>query len=232
VLEAELEEKELDVIDLLASQGQEDDHDEDIDYSEELPTDPEDLKALILKEREIKSKRNKSLKKSKQANHRMQEELEALQRTVEELKNSSQPSTGANDKEREEALEAWRESAVDNPAAGIDYTNERIKQLEGNIVGALSSMQEQIEARLSKSISEVDPERIKYRAKVEQLRMNPEFADMDENALLKFAKAMETIRVPRGGVGGKKATVTTDPESEYKSARERYAKILRSGIGG
>lgn len=219
----EVEEESL--LDLLAAEsGQsEDEYDEEIDETNELPDDPEALRALLLKEREIKSKRNKSLKKSKEANHRIQDELKALQDSFEEFRSSpnQSPDVEAQKREQAKAYEELRDSVNDDPSKAVDL----ITDMQNKTVDFLARQQAEFDAKLNKITKDLDPERHKYRDQIATLRNNPRLANLDDDSLIAVIEATGSVK-PRGSIGGRRATVApVDSDEAYKAAREKYAKM-------
>jgi hypothetical protein len=231
-VENEAEVVEQDIIDILAAQGEVvDDNDEEYEVADELPEDADALKALLLRERDIKSKRNKSLKKSKEATHRMQEEIKALQRQAEESRSTTQaPDVEAQRLLRNEADEKLRDSVNDDPGSVVDLLNDRVGSLQDNVVNVVTSMQAEFDKQIAELKGEMSPQKIKYRDKINQLKANPKFASLSDDVLLTIVEGMSDVRVPRGGqISGRKATVTVDPEQGKKDAREKYAKFFENG---
>ena len=212
-------EEEVDVISLLATQSEEV-IDED-DDSEEESTD-----SGVLKER--LAKRNKSLKKSKQAVHRIQEENEALQTRLEKLEEklaSNPPSatdTEAKNREQKEALEQWRTEIGDNPEKAVDFSNWQMTNLQDNIVNYIAEMKTAFESEIAELRGATNPDKLKYQEQIDRLKSNPELSGIDDKALMQFIKATSGVKVPRGGVGGQRATVK--PE-EFKMDDEIRRKM-------
>jgi len=224
--EAELEEQ--DIIDILTEQGQEADNELDEDYvaTNELPETVEGLTELLLKEREIKSKRNISLRKSKDANHRMQEEITALTAKVEEsLKNPNQaPDVVAQRRLQDEEDEKTRNSVNDDPGLMVDLMNNKVGSMQDNVVNVLTSMKASFDEQIAELKGEVSPEKIKYRDKVNALKANPGFAGIDDSALFALVQAVDGKKAPRGPIGGRRANITADPDKALAELRERARK--------
>lgn len=204
-------EEEVDLVSIFAGQSEEVEEEE---TNSELPDDPEVLKALLLHEREVKSKRNKTIKKSKQAHDRKDDELEALRQQIEELSGKvNAPNMEAQKREQKEVDAQWRDSVAEDPTKAIDYSNYMIQQTQDNIVNYMSSFKSEMESMINEVKGATNPEKLKYEAELNALRSNPDFDGLDDSALLKFAKAVKTAneRVPRGGLSGKRA-VPDKPE--------------------
>lgn len=214
-----IEETEESLIDLLATQSEEVE-----DTVEEIDVDTDDIE--ILKERI--AKRNKSLKKSKQANHRIQEENAAMLARMEELEKkipSTQPVVEAEKREQTEAYEKLLDSVNDNPSLAVGL----IKETQDKMVDFLARQEAEYEAKIAALRNEFDPEKGKYRDDIARLRSNPELKDMDDDSLIKFIKASSGI-TPRGVVGGRKASVVPDPEAINKETREKYRKMFEGSM--
>jgi myosin heavy subunit len=230
VSEDQLTTEEKDIIDILAEQGAEVDDIDDDDYEAgELPDDAEALKSLLLKEREIKSKRNKSLRKKDQAVHRMQDELKSMQEMIEDLRNgqNQSPDVEAKRREQEEVLGQWRDSVADKPENAIDYTNQRISQMESGIASMFAQLQESFTSELAGIKGEMNPEKVKYRDKINQLKANSKFAGLGDDVLLTIVQGMSDIKVPRGNVGGKAVEPQKSTEKQYEELRERARKLIQ-----
>jgi len=201
---AMLEEVEEDIVSLFAVKGAEDDDDNgEIEHQGELPDTVEGLQALLLSEREVKSKRNRSLRKSKQANHRMQDELSALQRQVDSLGQPNQaPTVEAQNQEREKALEQWRDSVEEDPRKAVDFANWQSSQMQDNVVGYIAKLQETIDAKFAELTAATNPEAQKYESELNAVRTNPEFEGLSDEVLLKIIRAEKRMREPRGSIGG------------------------------
>jgi hypothetical protein len=213
--EQEVVEEEGTLADILAEQGKDEGEEEVVVPEDELPEDAEGLKAQLLKEREIKSKRNKSLKKSKDANHRIQGELEAALSRIEKLETSGaapQPNLEAENREREKALEQWRKSVEDDPGRAVDFANWQAQNLQTNMAQAIADMKAELVEQLAEIKGSSNPDRLKYQAEMELVRSLPEYEDASESEVLRAAKLLKgtKVRKPRGGVGGRKAKATTD----------------------
>jgi hypothetical protein len=210
------QEEELNIIDLLTNQSEETE-----DTDEAIDTDTDDIE--ILKERI--SKRNKSLKKSKQANHRIQDEKSAQDERIEELEKkiaSLAPNVEAQNREQTEAYDKLRDSVTDNPGMAVDL----IKDMQDKTVDYLARQEAEYESKLAKVLNDLDPEKSKYRDKISSLKTNPQFAGLDDDILIKVIKATESVKAPRGNIGGKRATVAVDPEARVKELREKYRKQM------
>lgn len=221
--EAALEEKEVDVISLFAAQGEEDN--DEIMENTELPETAEELKALLLQERDIKSKRNKSLRKSKDANHRMQDEMKSLQDQIGELKNSmNKPETEARKREQDEVRAEWRTSVAEDPDKMSDYVAWENAQTQDSVINYIAEMKRDFDSQLADLKGATNPEKMQYQEELNILRTNPDLADFSDEALIKFAKATKaaTERIPPGSLGGKRATVS---QEEFKVTDELRKKM-------
>ena len=208
--------EEIDVISLLATESEEDD-DGDEDDTEDLD---------VLKERV--SKRNKSLKKSKQAIHRLQDENQALMERLDKLESMvSQKNDGQGNAvdpaKLEQQAQEWMDRVADDPVNAIKYADWKQQQLEQGLSNYLTKFEDKILQKLSALEGATNPERIKYEQQIAILKQNPDFEGMSDEQLIPFAKMLTNTKVtrPRSSVGGKRAvepekkTVLTD---EIKAA--------------
>ena len=207
-------EDEVDIIDMLATQSESDN--EEVD---EIDLDTDDIE--VLKERI--GKRNKALKKSKQANHRMQDELADLKGMVEQLRDNppTAQNADAQRQEQKEVLDQWRESVADKPENSIEYTNLAMGDLKTTVADLLSAQQEAFDAKIAEITGKIDPEVNKYRDKVNSLRQNPDFAGMDDKTLTVIAKNLSE-KVPRGSISGKPARAEADDDKRLEDLKARY----------
>lgn len=216
------EEVDNDVFEFLAAQS--DDHD---DNDGEIDTETDDI--AVLKERI--SKRNQTIRKSKKANHRIQEENEALEKRLADLEtkfNSPAPNAEAQNQERKEVLEQWRESVADKPENALDYTNAVMGDFKGSVADLLNAQQENFERQIAEIKGEIDPEKNKYRDKINSLRQNPDFADMDDKTLMVFAKNLSE-KVPRGSIGGRRASPDADPDKRLEDLKAKFKAQYSNG---
>jgi len=198
-----LEEEEVDVVSLFATESEEDDD----GYEDEVESD--DLDAV----KERLAKRNKSLRKSKQAIHRVTEEnkalLERLERIEQSMSNKSAPNAEVQQQEREKALAEWRDSVAENPEKAVDFATWQASQIQDSVVGYLAEMKREFASQLAEIRGATNPEKLKYEAELNMMRSNPEFDGLDDDVLLKFIRASKTAnsKIPRGSLGGKRASV-------------------------
>jgi len=210
---------EQDIIDLLATQSEEVDNDE-----VEIDTDTDDIN--VLKDRI--AKRNKTIKKSKQANHRIQEENSALEQRLEELEkmiNSPAPNVEAQNQERQEALEKWRESVADDPGKAVDFANWQANDQMERIVNLFTQQQETFNSEIASLKGEIDPERTKYREQINKLKTNPAYAAIPEEHLLTFVKGAERVH-RNDSIGGKRVQAQNTSEKDLEELRERVRKQI------
>lgn len=214
-------EEEVNVMDLLADT--ESDEGSDFEYEDEEVDADEEVGADVLKER--LSKRNKSLKKSKQAIHRMQEEQSALQKQFEELKasmNSNQQApvdVEAQKKARSEELEEWRNSVADDPGKAVDFASWQTKQTQEQVVDYIVEMRKEYDAQIAELKGATNPDRQRYAEELKAMSVNPKWNKLDTDTQIEVIKSMKGAvgKSPRGGIGGKRATV--EPE-EFKMTDE------------
>lgn len=205
----ENENEDLDLVSLLADQGEADESDNEDDSNGEIPSDPEELKAYALELRDRVSKRNKSLKKAKDAVHRADKEKSealALYEKLEAKFDSSKQSTqGAADLERQ--AQEWAEKVELDPTKAIDYADWKQQQLEEKVANYLGSELQTLRAEIASLKGATNPEMLEHKAEVDLLRSNPQFAELPDDALLSLAKGLKKARVrqPRGSVTGQRA---------------------------
>ena len=198
------ETEETDVLSLLATESEEDENEE---ADDDIPETAEELKAALLREREIKSKRNKSLDKAKKAQHRTQEELDAAIRRLDALESRSASQPNAEAGKLEQEAQAWRDRVEDDPKEAIGYMDWKMSQLENNIASYLTNQFSEQNNNISALKVATDPERAKYAKQIEALRRKDEFEGVDDDTLLKIARVLSSAKVnaPRGTAGGKRA---------------------------
>ena len=215
-----IEQEEVDtLIDLLANEGE-----ESSEEVAEIDVDTDDIE--ILKERI--AKRNKSLKKSKQANHRIQEERDAVQARLDEIERkitAQPPNVETENREQSEAYEKLLDSVNDNPSLAVGL----IKETQDKMIDYLAKQEASYEAKIAAIKNDLDPEKNKYRDDIARLRSNPELKDVDEDSLIKFIKASSGLK-PRGTIGGRKASLAKDPDAQLKDAREKYRKMFEGSM--
>jgi chromosome segregation ATPase len=230
VAEIEVEE---DIISLLSNQSEEVD-DEVVEevYSGELPDDPEQLKQMLVDAQNRVGKRNHTLKKRTDANHRIQDELKAVQEQLQDLKNAGNqpaPNVEAQNQERKEALGKWKDSVAEKPETAIDYADMQMTQMQDKVVDLVSSMQSKFDEQIAELKGDMNPEKVKNREKIDQLRNNPQFASMDDDTLLAIITATSGIK-PRGTIGGRKPEQKSTPEKALEDARARAKKHFADGL--
>lgn len=229
--EAEVVEQEQDIIDLLASQSQEIDNDDVDGLPDDLPSDPDELKAVVKEYQERVAKRNKTIKMRTDATHRMQEELEALKVQLAEVKGSTTNASNveAQKQEYNETLEKWRNSVEEDPTKAIEFTNWQMTEMQNKVADYIGTLQNKFESQLAEIKGEMNPERQKYRDKIAQARNIPEFADMDDDTILKIIQANSRV-APRGTVGGKRVEQKPTAERLKNEAAERAAAYFKNGF--
>jgi hypothetical protein len=210
----ELGEETVTALSLLVNEGAADDDTvEEEDESGELPATIEGLTALVLEQKEKITKRNKSLKKSKQAQHRTQDENNTLQSQFEALETRldakvdgiGKPNVEAESLAKEE--QEWQDRVEDDPTQAIGYMNWKNAQRDQNLASFLSQKLGQIEQNFNELKSSTDPEKLEYKSEIAQLKATPQFAHLDDATALTVAKALKATKVPgRGSVGGKRVT--------------------------
>ena len=221
------EEVEETLVDLLTKQGEEGDEEETVVPEGELPEDFDGMKALLLQERGIKTKRNRSLKKSKDANHRIQGELEAALTRIEKLETSGaaqQPNLEAGNRDRyEKDLEKWRKSVEDEPGKAVDFANWQAQTLQTNMTKAMTDMKAEIVAQLAEIKGNSNPDHQTYKAEMELVASLPEYEGASKSEILRAAKLLKGTKVksPRGTASGKTVAKATSKKSTVTAADKR-----------
>jgi small-conductance mechanosensitive channel len=223
--EALEEVEEVDVISLMTEQVGDDDNEEVEDIADDtIPETVEELQEALKREREIKAKRNKSLKKSKQATHRIHEENEALRLRLDEIDRRIGQSQAAPEAENlEKEIQEWQDRVGDDPSQAVAYTDWKQSKFEEKVANYLGTQMTELREMISGLQSATNPEVIQYRDKMNALRNRDEFADLDDSVLLALAKGLSTTKIkkPRGGIGGGKVTAPPKPEKVTLSDEER-----------
>jgi hypothetical protein len=224
------EELEQDILDVLADQGENDEDTGNEDYaaSGELPDDPEQLKTLLLQEREIKSKRNKTLKKRDDAIHRMQSELDAQNTKIEQLLSNSQDTqNSAKQQEYQETLKGWKDSVAENPEQAIDFMAAQNNDLRNTIAELMANMQSGFQEQIAELKGDMNPDKIKYREKIAKVRQIPGYENATDDEAIRFLKATERIpKQPRGSVGGQRAKTQASAEGDLDALKAQYREMM------
>jgi hypothetical protein len=231
----ELGEEEITALSLLVNQGVEgDDTDDEDEDSGDIPETVEELKAFALKQKEIIAKRNKSLKKAKQAQHRTQEESNTLQSQFEKLEakvNGIGQSTVETDNLAKEEQE-WRDRVEDDPTKAVEYMDWKTQQQNQNLAAFLGQKFGEFEQSINALRNETDPEKLEYRKEIAQLKATPQFAHLDDATALTVAKALKNAKVPgRGTLGGKRVTGSTKSK-EHELSDEDFQKMFPGRVRG
>lgn len=218
--ELEVNEEEVNILSLITNEsGEVEGSDEVDDENQEVPTSVEELTALVEKQKATITKRNQSLKKAKNAQHRTEDEKSLLQQQFDaidgRLGKIEQP-IGAENLEQIAKAQAWADRVTDDPKEAIGYTDERLKDLEDRMVSYVGKLQKDHDAEIASLKGE--PDRIKYKADMDLLRSNnPQFAALEDEALLLVVKALKssTVKKPggRGTVSGGKADAAVTQET-------------------
>jgi len=231
--EALNEEAEQDLVDLLAKQGEEVEGVEEVDgLPDDLPEDPAELRQLITDYQSRVGKRNKTIKRRSEANHRMQDEIDELKQQLASFQNQS---TSASDvetqnQEREKVLESWRESANDDPGKAIDFAMSQIGDAQGKTVEYLAKMQQNFEDQIASLKGEMNPKRQKYREKIDQLKSNPRFSGFSDDQLETLAETLGGVKPP-STIGGKPVVATKTKEKRRDELRKQANAYFTNGMG-
>lgn len=219
-------EEELDLVGILATQGENDEiDDEELDGDEPKTLEEWQERAKMLEERV--SKRNRSLKKAKEAVHRAgKEKSEALalyEKLEAKLNSSERSNKGSEDLERQ--AREWMEKVEIDPTKAIEYADWKQSQLESKIASYLESKFSGFEQKINALMGATNPERLQYKEEIDMLKSNPQFAELDENVLLTLAKGLKSAKVksPRGTATGSRATA--DKGKPFKLTDEQKAAM-------
>jgi hypothetical protein len=221
----ELGEEAVTALSLLVNQDvEENDNIEEEDESNEIPETIDELKAFALKQKETIAKRNKSLKKAKQAQHRTQEESNTLQTQYEKLEAKvdgiGKPNVEAENLAKEE--QEWRDRVEDDPTQAVAYMDYKAQKQNQNLAAFLGQKFGEFQESIDSLRSDTDPEKLEYRKDIAQLKANPEFAHLDDAQALVVAKALKSAKVPgRGTVSGKRVTGTPKPKTHELSEEDK-----------
>jgi len=220
------ETEEVDIISLLTLEVEDDDDMEDEEVDTEVPDTIEGLREALEREREIKSKRNKALKKSKQATHRIQEENQALLNRLDQIDqriNSAQPNNDAEADAKE--IQEWQDRVADDSTQALAYTDWKQSKFEEKVALYLGTQMNELRGMIGGLQSATNPEVVKYRSQIDALRRKEEFAQLDDNILLTIAKGLSgaKVKTPRGTVGGQRPGATAPPA--YRLSDEDRAKM-------
>jgi len=223
-------EEEVSAFDLLAIEGGGEDENEEVDENTDVPESVDELKALLAQKNETIAKRNKSLKKAKQAQHRTQGENTTLQDQFEALEAKvngiGQPDVAAENLAKEE--QEWQDRVADDPTKVAEYMEWKNAGMMNNLSAFLGQKFGEIEQSINGIRSETDPEKMEYRSEIAKLKANPQFANLDDDTALTVAKALKSAKVPgRGGIGGKKVTAKPAAKSFELSDEDKQ----RMGFG-
>jgi chromosome segregation ATPase len=223
-------EEEVDALSLLVNENEgESDTDDNEEESGELPTTVEELTALLEQKNATISKRNKSLKKAKSAQHRTQDENNTLQSQFEALEAKidgiGKPNVEAENLAAQE--QEWRDRVEDDPTKAIEYMDWKQKNLEDRLSAFLGQKFGEQSDKMTELSNRTNPELLEYKAAIETVRSNPEFADLDDEMTLKVAKVLSKAKVktPRGGIGGKKVVPIKAKSPEYELSEEDKQKM-------
>jgi len=196
----------------------------------------EEIKVLLDAERKKVGKRNKSLKKAKDAQHRTQQEKDSIATKIDALEAKLNGVTQSKDSNVETAkleqeVQVWRDRVADKPEDAIDYANWIAEQNLNRTAAYIQGLEERLTASIEKIRGSTNPLTQKYEAQIATLRgMNPEFAAMTDEVLLPTAKLLGTkVKAPRGTVGGGKVSVPPVKKSKVPVAdlEKLYAEMDR-----
>jgi len=222
------QEEEVDVFSLLAPDIEEEVDDTEDDDDDSIPETLEELREALKREREIKAKRNKSLKKSKQATHRVQEEnkdlLDRLDRLEQRVSNVQQPNQGTENLEKE--VQEWQDRVESDPSQALAYTDWKQSKFEEKVANYLGTQFGELREMIGGLQNATNPEVIKYRDQVEALRRKEEFSQLNDDALLAIAKGLSGTKIkrPPSTIGGQRPAKKI-PEATVKLTDEERAAM-------
>jgi len=223
---AKTEEVEDSLISLHANESEETE-DEVVEDETQVPDTVEGLQALLEEKNEIIRKRNKSLKKSKQAQHRTQEEKEAFLTRLEavEQNNNQQPNVEAENLARQE--QEWHDGVEDGTLKVADYTDWKNTQTIDRVAAYVNKLQTGFDAQLAALTSATDPEKAKYSEQIAVLKTKRGFADLDDDVLLTIAKGQAGAKAPggRGTISGGRGVSTGEPKMSPEEKKEMLQKM-------
>lgn len=211
------EQEETNVADLLLADEQEENAGEDEIHEDEIELREgetiEELKARI-------TKRNHSLRKSKEANSRMQEELKELREELSKIKeygNRQKPDPGNDQKEAEKRAEYEREMAEkinDDPSIAIKYINESMNDFETRVASYIGNQVSELKEMINELKKETNPDIVQNRKEIDSLKEKLGVPEMDDNTALNLLSVLKNkkTKVPRGTVGGGKARIQNEPK--------------------
>lgn len=230
--------EEVDLFDAFANEGIEVDEDtidddEDDDQLDVLTDDPDKLKALLLKERSIKHKRNQALRKSQKTNKRILAEngqLTTRLDTIEDRinKSSTDASGDAERQKLEQEALAWQERIDEDPTQISGYLDWKQGLLEQRMGSYLTAMNNTLSSKIDGLSKSTNPEMMQNREKIEKLKQNPRFAELPDDTLLLISQTLGDLKVaqPRGNVGkgaNRQSAPATDPNESVLSDEQRIA---------
>jgi hypothetical protein len=205
----ELEAEEVTALDLLVNENEDEraSEEEEDDSGAEMPTTVEGLQALIEKKNEIISKRNKSLKKAKSAQHRTADENATLQSQFEALEaridGIGKPNVEAEKYDQED--QEWQDRVAEDPTQAIGYMKWQQSNLENRLSSFLGQKFGEFSSQFADLKNSTNPEKLAYQNDIDQLRQNSKFSELDDDAALAVVKALKSSKVPgRGNIGGGK----------------------------
>lgn len=221
----ELEVEEVDALSLLVNENElESEQEETEEESGELPTTIEGLQALLEQKNATIAKRNKSLKKAKSAQHRTQDENNTLQSQFDTLEAKidgiGKPNVEAENLAAQE--QEWQDRVEEDPTQVMAYMKWKLEQQNNNLSGFLGQKFGEFSESIKVLSDKTNPELLEYKAAIETVRSNPEFAELDDATAFKVAKALTKAKVkaPRGGIGGKKVVPLKPKAPEYELSDE------------
>ena len=217
-------EEEVALADLIPKEVEEDAVEESVELTGE--ESPEELKILLKAEQEKVSKRNKSLKKAKDAQHRTQAEKNASDARFDAMEAKLNTITQAKPVEpaqmTEQEAQKWRDGVLDKPEMSIDYTDHKIENLKTTLATFLGTKFDEFEAKIAGLSTATNPQIQQYSAQIAMLKKQPGFSGLTDEQLLPTAQLLGTkVPAPRGTVSGGKVTAKPKPQESLVPAEDR-----------
>ena len=219
--EAIIEETEVDVLTLLAKQSEKvgtEDAEED-ELGGEAPSTIEEYQALLAKKDEIIGKRNKSIKKAKDAQHRTQDERDKAIAQLSSNADVNERTRSSSEAERhEQETQDWKDRYEEDPSSIFDYISHLQNERDTNLAGYLQDQFATLGGEITGLRTATNPTRIRLADKVNELRHIPKFANMSDDNLFAVAEVLGEAKVKtqgRGSITGKRVQTDKKPPPDY-----------------
>ena len=200
------EEQEVALSELLVTGAEDEVDEEEVELTGEETAD--ELREQLKEYKERVSKRNKSLKKAKEAQHRTQQEKDALAQRMDTLEGKlggQQPDVVADSNVLN--VQEIKDRVADAPEEIVDIMIQQMATLENKFAEVLQAKFGEFGSQLQSLTTNTNPDVQKYAKQIELLQSRPEFAGKDVEELLPTAKLIaQSVKQPRGTVTGAKVT--------------------------